>query len=291
MSGRGAVWVVALVLAGCGGASAPQAPQDETLRRDTQAARLAFRQERPEDAIVQYRSALRRAGVRDDLTAIGDLGYNLAVAELAANRPQDALATVRTIRAELRRRGGAQPADLDLVEATALFRTGAIEAADRHAAAAQAAGGATGARASLLRGIIADQRNDIAGLRAAFAALETASTAEARADRDELAARLGLRDGDPVAARAVAERAADLRRAVMDYRGLARALALAGDAARAAGQAEDAADLYLRAGRSAAAQGDPDHARLWLQQAMTLTASPSLRAAVEAQVRGVDAPP
>jgi hypothetical protein len=82
MQGRVAI-VLALALAACGGSEPPPAaPSDETLSRDTRAGRLAYLQERPEEAIAQYRAALARAQARDDITAIGDLGYNLAVAEL-----------------------------------------------------------------------------------------------------------------------------------------------------------------------------------------------------------------
>jgi hypothetical protein len=42
-------------------------------------------------------------------------------------------------------------------------------------------------------------------------------------------------------------------------------------AAERAGELEPAADLYLRAGRSAAAQADPDTARPWLEKVLKLT--------------------
>jgi hypothetical protein len=87
--GHAAVTAIVLLgaLIGCGGEPPPAPPSDETLSRDTRAGRLAYLQERPDEAIAQYRAALVRAQARDDIVAIGDLGYNLAVAELRANAP------------------------------------------------------------------------------------------------------------------------------------------------------------------------------------------------------------
>ncbi len=288
---RRAVLAVAyvLTLSACGGARPVSPPEDRTLQREAQAARLAFEQEKHEEAIIQYRTALRRAGARDDGAMRADLSFNLAVAELAANRPADALATARGMRAELIRRGAVVSPDIDLVEATALYRTGALAEADALAATAQAAGGAVGMRASLLRGLIADQRGDVTGLRAALAALSAPVTDTQKADRAELAARVSLRDGDPHRARTEAEQAADLRRTALDYRGTARALAVAAGAARAAGDTAGAADLYLRAGRSAAALGDVAQARPWLRQAVALAGPGALRVAAEQEARGLDA--
>ena len=77
-----------LLVAGCGG-SAPDAapPTDETLQRETQAGRLAFELERDEEAVARFRAALARAQERDDLDAISNTGFNLAVVELRANAP------------------------------------------------------------------------------------------------------------------------------------------------------------------------------------------------------------
>ncbi len=73
---------------------------------------------------------MTRAHERDDLEAIGDSGYNLAVAELHANAPDHALAAARATRAEIERRGAKPFPVLLLVEATALYRTGAAAEAD-----------------------------------------------------------------------------------------------------------------------------------------------------------------
>ena len=45
--------------------------------------------------VAQYQSALAQAEARDDLTAIGNLSFNLVVAQLRANQAAAALATAR----------------------------------------------------------------------------------------------------------------------------------------------------------------------------------------------------
>jgi len=264
-----------LLLAGCGSSTpnAPSTPVDETLRRDTEAGRLAYDLEHPDEAVARYQEALSRAQARDDIKAIGDLGYNLAVAQLNANAPKQALTVARTTRRELERRNVEPFPALLLVEATALYRTGAT--ADADVTAARAAAGAAAdpdaaARATFLRGLIADERGDEGGLAAASDRLGSPKVPALQADAMELAARLALRRGDPAAARNDAARTSDLRRDSLDYRGLARALALEGEAARRAGDATAAADLFLRAGRSAVAQGDAALAKPWLRKAAAL---------------------
>jgi hypothetical protein len=253
-----------LLLAGCSSAP-PTTPEDPTLSRLDHAGDIAFKLEQPDQAAEQYRAALVRARVRDDAAAIADAGFNLATAELRANRPKDALQTAADLRAELARRGIVDP-DFDLISATALFRLGDLAGADRVAA------GITGNRdpalanaAWFLRGLIADAQDDRPGLEKATLSLTPAANP---ADTAELRARL-THD------RALALHAADLRRDQLDYRGMARALALA--AGLTPSRAE-AADLYLRAGRSAAGQGDTADARFWLERARDLSPDMSLRA-------------
>lgn len=81
--------------------------------------------------------------------------------------------------------------------------------------------------------------------------------------------------------------AASLRQDGLDYRGMARALAVAALAAERTGDRELAADLYLRAGRSAAAQSDADTARPWLERALALTGDDATRQAAEAALAGL----
>jgi hypothetical protein len=283
-------WLILLPLlvAGCGG-SAPDAsmPIDETLQQETQAGRLAFELERDEEAVTQFRAALARAQERDDLDAIADNGYNLADAELHANAPDRALADARATRLELERRAAKPFPALQLAEATALYRTGAVTEADRMAQVVQRSEDAqAAARATFLRGLIADDRGDLTGLATAAHALDAAETPPFEADASEIAARLALRHGDAALARQQAARAAELRQTTLDYRGLARALALEGAAAERIGDKTAAADLFLRAGRSAAIQGDKSDARVWLGRAASLAAGEPVGRAAADLMRG-----
>ncbi|EFG85094.1 hypothetical protein GXY_05726, partial [Novacetimonas hansenii ATCC 23769] len=112
-----------LVLAGCGGGGKVAAPTDGILSQDMETGRDAVDLGRLSVAEGQYRAAGVRALARDDVAAIGDAGYNLAVVQLDENRPQDALTTIASTRAALSVRG-AQSDDtgLDLVQAGALYR-------------------------------------------------------------------------------------------------------------------------------------------------------------------------
>ena len=286
-------WALLLLLlvADCGG-SAPDAgapPTDVMLRRQMHAGQLAFELERNEEAAAQYRTALNRAQARDDAVAIGDTGYNLAVAELRANAPDKALADARATRIELERRGAKPFPALLLAEATALYRTGAAAEADRAAQLIQRSEDADAvARATFLRGLIADDRGDEAALATAADALARAKTPPFEADSAELSARLALLRSDPSRARQQAARAAELRQITLDYRGLARALAIEGAAAERTGNKITAADLFLRAGRSAAAQGDKGSARAWLRRATYLAAGQPVGRAAADLLRGLN---
>jgi hypothetical protein len=231
---------------------------------------------------------LTQAQARDDLQAIADLSFNLAVAQLRANRPQDALTTTQRARAELVRRGRPPFPALLLAEATALYRLEDRDQADAVAAEVEGAGDADAAAgASFLRGLIADEAGDEAGLRAAAQRLSGVSAPLRVADRLELQARLDMRQGDLALARAAAMQAAGIRQEGLDYRGMARALAVAAQAAERSGDKELAADLYLRAGRSAAAQSDADTARPWLERALRLTSDDATEQAAEAALAGL----
>ena len=280
-----------LLLAACGGSKTEPAgpPEDQTLVRHEQAGRIAYSLDRPEEAVAQFEAALKQAQARDDLKAIGELSFNLAVAQLRANRAQDALTTTEQARAELTRRGSQPFPSLILAEATALYRLGRRADADALGAEIEASGDADAAAgASFLRGLLADEAGDDAGLRAALGRLAGASAPLRQADRLELQARLVLRQEDFSAAQNAALQAASIRQEGLDYRGMARALAVAGLAAERTGAREEAADLYLRAGRSAAAQADADTARPWLQHVLELTQDASTREAANLALEGLD---
>jgi tetratricopeptide (TPR) repeat protein len=268
-----------LLFAGCSGPtppSEPQGPLDQDLQSGWGLARFAFEQGQYDQAAALYARVLERAYERDDLQAIGDIGYELAVVRLRQHDPRAAVEQALRTREELRRRGAVPFAELDLVEAVALYEAGdpdgAEVMADRAIKLAPAPSGPLVDRALFVRGRIAADRADAAGVSRALAQLGNAQNAELRADRLELLGRLHLLEDRPESALRDFRESADLRREVEDYVGMARALALAGEAAKSMGRAAEAADLYFRAGRSAELEGDHAEARRWLDSAARLAA-------------------
>ena len=274
------------VMTGCGGRrTAADVPEDRTLAQATASGEQSLEFGRPKQAVSQYRDAYSQALRRDDVQAIGDAGYNLAVAQLADHDAAAALRTASRTRDTLAARALPTFAELDLVESAALHRLGRDSEADALAARAQAtaADPATIARASYIRGLISDARGDAAGISNAlawFGRLKSASLGW-DADRDDLTARLDLLDGRYREAAAHAERAADIHRTQLDYRAMADTLVLAAEAMQRAGSPQDAAGLYLQAGASAAARGDVASARHWLAQAMKPGINPATRRAAQ----------
>jgi hypothetical protein len=65
-------------------------------------------------------------------------------------------------------------------------------------------------------------------------------------------------------------------------------LALAGEAARRSGESAAASDYFLRAGRSAAAQGNAEMARPWLQRAVELAPDQPVGIAANELLRTLD---
>ena len=239
---------------------------DQANKAGTQALSMDL----PSVAVRQYKMALSRAYERDDAGAIGDVAYNLALAQMKAGDPKAAIATAREARAELDRRRATVPSELILVQAAAAYRSGDLGGATTAAQEALDSGAKDPdvvRRAWFIRGLVAADRNDVASLAQAIAALPPTKQADLEADRQELQGRAALLANDPAGALTLLEQCATNRQQALDYRGMARALSLAGDAALRSGRAADAADLFLRAGRSALLQGD------------TATATPLLRRA------------
>ncbi len=236
------------------------------------------------EASGEYRAALARARATGNGAAIATAGTDLAIAELADNKPAQALADARALEAELARRGRRPPPTLGLVVATALYRQGNLPAAE--ATARQVAAGpdqTVALRGRFLLGLIADARHDTAGLLAASLVLAGHKDLLSVADLTELKARLDLTRGEAASARHWALASARLRIRLEDERGVARCEGLAAAATLATGQRAQAARLYLRAGKDEAAVGDGRRARAWLGQAKSLAADPAVsRAAAQA---------
>lgn len=279
---------VLLLLAACGGRAAQDAgpPRDEVLERMAESAQGALDNDQPESAARLYARALTRARERDDPAAIDAMAFGQATAALAHGDNRGALSVSREVREGLARRGRGASAGLLLAEATALFRLGQIPEAERLARAVttRAEAPEAGRRAWFLLGLIAGTRGDLAGVAAARGALGEVAAPAFRADAIELEAVAGLLRGDANFALARAATAAELRQVAIDYRGLSRALALQGAAMARLGDRDRAADLLLRAGRSAAERGEVADARLWLAEASRLARG---RADIQAAIRQV----
>ena len=269
-----------VLLAGCS-APAPEpqaaAPLDDDLMSGWRLARFAFEERQYDQAAELYTRVLERAYARDDLGAIGDVGYELAVVRLRQLDAPAAAEQARQSREELRRRGDEPFAELYLVEAVARYEMGEADAAAKRAeqaiALAPSPTDPVALRAWFLKGRVAADRADAAALARALDALSVPGPAqgpELQADRLELVGRRDLMDGRPERALRALRTSADLRRDAEDYLGMARVLALAGAAAEAAGLGDDAADLYFRAGRSAEVEGAVGDAKRWLGDAARL---------------------
>jgi tetratricopeptide (TPR) repeat protein len=266
-----------LLLAGCSAApTSPEqpAPVDQELMSGWRLARYAFEEGQYDQAAQMYARVLERAYARDDLGAIGDVGYELAVVRLRQLDPAAAAAQARRTRDELRRRGNEPFSELYLVEAVALYELDEdVDAAVKAEEAIELAPGPAepiALRAWFLKGRIAADNADAAGVSRALAAFGRSPNPELQADRLELTGRLELLEGRPERALPAFRESADLRRDAKDYFGMARVLALAGEAADRTGLSADAADLYFRAGRSAEVERDLVNARRWLGDAARL---------------------
>ncbi|BAK82438.1 hypothetical protein [Komagataeibacter medellinensis] len=265
---------LALTLAECGGGGGQAvSPGDTTLAQDMDTGRDAVGLERLAVAEQQYRAAGQRALARDDVTAIGDAGYNLATVQLNENKPTDALTTITATRSALATRGQtADDAGLDLVQAGALHRLGRENEAA--AAAVRAAAGQdtdVTEKAQLVRGLIADDSGDhatLASVAAYFATLTGKVPDSWTADAREVEARnLLATAGSSQTAWQDAMQAATIRQTHVDYRDMARALGVAARAADRSGNTQAAAQLYVRASQSARQAGDTVAADRWAKQA------------------------
>lgn len=278
--------VAALLLAACGGGTPadPGPPPDTKLDTANRAGTQALSLGMPAQAVRQYKLALTRAYERDDTEAIADTAYNLALAEIRAGDPKAALLTTRNTQAELQRRQVAVPAELMLVQAAAAYRAGdtaTAATAAQQALELKARDVDTAPRAWFIRGLVAAERGDGATLAQAIAAIAPSKQADIQADRQELTGRAALLDGNAGAALTSFEQAAANRQQAIDYRGMARALALAGEASLKLGKPSEAAVFCLRAGRSSLLQGDTAAATPQLKRAEELARQTSQTSIVE----------
>ena len=268
-----------MTMSGCGSTPAGPTgpPQDQQLERYNRAAQQAFERDRLSQAANFYRRALERAYVRDDTGAILNARYNLAVCLLHLQSYEEALEVVRRAKTEMALSDYGKSADFLLLEATLLHRLGDTDAAwqiiDQILSGSPQAASVIRSKTLFLRGLIASERSDLDQLRASIADLGQPDEIQLRANRQELLGRLAMAERDLDAAGEAFVRTANLRREAIDYRGMARALVLAGEANEKAGRSREAAILYLRAGRSAFFKDQVVDAEKWLNHSVRLAST------------------
>jgi tetratricopeptide (TPR) repeat protein len=270
---------VILTVSGCGSSPLKQKgpATDADLERFNRAGRLAFDKGRLQQAASFYRKALDRAYVRDDTAAILDAQYNLAICLMNLQSYEEALGVIQDANNEMALADRDHSADFLLLEATLLHSSGDSDEAwkmtEQILSPATQASSIIKRKTHFLRGLIAGKQGDLDQLRAAIAALGQPEHPRLRADRQELVGHLAVAEQNWDAAVEAFDAAAKLRREALDYRGMVKALALAGNASEKAERAKEASIRYLRAGRSAGLQGLFDDALKWLNRAEQIASS------------------
>ena len=267
-----------LLWGGCG--SSPQIREkpgaDRNLERFNKAARQAFDKGQIEQAASLYQKALQHALARDDSDAIVDAQYNLAVCLMKLNSHAEAMQLVRRTETELTLGSQSKMADLLLLKAMLYYKSAEFD--DAWQVTAQILSmtpqptTVIRGRTHFLRGLIAIERDNINQLQKEIAALGQPANPLLRGDLAELKGHLALIQQDWVAAVNAFDEATVRRREAIDYQAMRKDLALAAQASQRAGDIKGASQRYLRAGRSAAVQGEDNAARLWLMQAEQLAA-------------------
>jgi tetratricopeptide (TPR) repeat protein len=242
--------------------------------RLNRSARIAYDNGQLEQAANLYRQALNRAYLRDDRRAVVEAQYNLAVCMLGLRSYDRVLVWVHQAQNELVRSEQSITADILLLEAVALFRTGqpddAWQISDRILSAPERPPAMVASKTHYLRGLIADQRGDAGQLGRETEALDRFDNSVAQADYHELSGRLAMAGGNWETAVEAFDRTVTLRRQGRDYAEMSQALVLSADACRQAGKPSAAAIRYLRAGRSAVQMNNRQDAMEWLNRAVDL---------------------
>ena len=270
---------VIVTVSGCGSAPPKQKGPvpDADLEKFNRAARLAFDKGRLQQAAGFYRKALDRAYVRDDTVAILDAQYNLAVCLMNLESYEEALGVVRSANIEMALVGYGDSLDFLLLEATILHSSEnsaeAWKITDKILATSNQSSSVIISKTHFLRGLIASKQGDTDQLRAAIVALGQPEQPRLRADRQELEGHLAMAEHNWDTAIEAFDTSAQLRREALDYRGMVKVLALAGQAGEKAGRVRQASIRYFRAGRSAVLQGLFDDARKWLNQSVKLASN------------------
>ncbi len=275
---RACLFIVIFLVGGVGCSSSPtgqdRSDTDEEFERASRAARMAFDTGKLQQAVGLYQQALERAYILDNSQAIVNTQYNLAVCLAGLQSYGKALERVHQAESELADVDQSIPADILLLEATLLYRLDRREEArrliDQVLTESNPISAAVQSKAHFLRGLMAARRGDTQQLRQEIAALGEPATAGLRADREELVGRLSMAESNWNEAVEAFDRTAEFRQDDFDYSEMVNALALAARACEQAGKLSEASKRYLRAGRSAAQQGENRAALNWLNHAEKL---------------------
>ena len=271
--------IATLILGGCGSSAPVQKGPvtDQDLELFNRAAQQAYDNGKLRQAVSFYQKALERAYIRDDYRAVLDTQYNMAVCLINLQSYAQASEAIQQAKTEMAMAGQSVSADFLLLEATVFYLREDSDAAwaisDQILAASPQASSIVQSKIHFLRGLIASKQRDTAKLREAIVSMGQPNLPQLSADRHELLGHLAMLQQDWEKAMDAFEAAIELRRECLDYRGMVKALALAGEANEKAGHAYEASIRYLKAGRSAALQGEFDHALNWLNRAEQIAGS------------------
>jgi tetratricopeptide (TPR) repeat protein len=274
---------------------APIPPLREKLGEQNRIALTAFESGRFEQAADIYDQALTTATAMDDSAAIVDAHYNRAVSLMLAEKYPQARLSIHRAEDELSRVGRTPPPELTLLSATLAYRVG--DDATAWTLTTVLTGSAApnqiqvANRAWFLRGLLANRRDDNPELNLAIEVLRASPNSSTRADRLELEGYRAAAAGDSVAAVVAFDQASRARNEIGDYRGMSRSLVAAAEVLEEAGRKLEAADRYLRAGRSAASRGSMANARVWLESAEKLAGeadAPGIAAEARMQLQQID---
>lgn len=269
-----------LWLTACG-VSQKEPPKDDPLQRTMDVAKQGVFYNRLQQAEIDYKKAYQYALTRDDERDIENVGYNLAVVQLDMNKLQTTYTTIQAVRNELYLRNAMSSPQLDLVEAAVLYRLHRENEALRLLQnAVQTSQEDIQERAYFFMGLIAKDQNNMALLSESVQRLDQiflnnkhAKKEESwKADQGELHAWLAYKNGKYDEAITTAQFVETSRRQQIEYRGMVRALVIQAMSDQAKGNLQQAAQLYIRAGKSARFLKEYTDAKRYLSQAIALHA-------------------
>ena len=267
---------ICMMINGCGATprNSTEPAVDEALESTNHVARSAFEKGMYKQAAGIYQTVLQMAYVRNDPTVILNTRYNLAICLMELERYPEAMNLINQVREELLVESEKMPPDLLLLEATIYYRNNQLEdswrTTDKILTGNASSPPTIKTKTCFLRGLIASDRNDLAGLHEAMQNMGQPESLVVQSDRKELQGRLALAEKKWDQAIIVLDQATRLRRENQDYRRMAITLALSAAASEKVGKTEAAAARYLQAGRSAAFRDDRSNARTWLTRAALL---------------------